>query len=144
MAEISGNKKIGNKLGRLGEEIACKFLENKGFVVVCRNYQKKWGEIDIVSRNKGEIHFIEVKTVSCENSYLNVTHETVYKKENDVFRPEDNVHTSKLRRLKNTILTYLEEKKISGETLWCLDLIVIKVDLISRKAFTKMVSNIIL
>lgn len=35
-------------LGQWGEEIACKYLENKGYIVLDRNFRRKWGEIDIV------------------------------------------------------------------------------------------------
>jgi Holliday junction resolvase-like predicted endonuclease len=48
--------------GNIGEEIACKFLESKGFKIVERNYRKKFAEIDIVARKGKIINFIEVKT----------------------------------------------------------------------------------
>jgi len=53
------------KTGDLGESIACRFLINKGFSIVERNYLKKWGEIDIIAKKDGKAHFIEVKSVSC-------------------------------------------------------------------------------
>lgn len=37
------------KTGRLGEDIACKYLFSKGFQIVECNYTKKWGGIDIVA-----------------------------------------------------------------------------------------------
>jgi Holliday junction resolvase-like predicted endonuclease len=33
------------KTGLLGENIACKYLSDRGFDVLERNYTKKWGEI---------------------------------------------------------------------------------------------------
>ena len=56
------------EIGRLGEDIACRFLKEKGFKVVERNYWKKWGEIDIVAEKEGVLRFIEVKTVTRENN----------------------------------------------------------------------------
>lgn len=36
------------QLGQWGEEIACKYLENKGYKILDRNFRQKWGEIDII------------------------------------------------------------------------------------------------
>ncbi|MBU4223686.1 YraN family protein, partial [Patescibacteria group bacterium] len=36
------------KIGELGENIACKFLMKHGHEILDRNYRKKWGEIDVV------------------------------------------------------------------------------------------------
>ncbi len=48
-------------LGDLGEDLACKFLLKKDFVIIERNYLRKWGEIDIIAKKNAKIHFIEVK-----------------------------------------------------------------------------------
>ena len=50
------------KIGQLGEDVACKFLMKHNFLVLERNYTKKWGEIDIIAKKNSKIHFIEVKT----------------------------------------------------------------------------------
>ncbi len=80
-----------NKVGSYGEDITAKYLKGLGFVILDRNYLKKWGEIDIVSRetiqNKQIIHFVEVKTVSYE------TKEDLKKAVSyGTWRPEENVH----------------------------------------------------
>lgn len=62
------------KLGALGEDIACKYLENNGYRVIERNYLKKWGEIDIIAKKGNKIHFVEVKAVS--RDLPDVTHVT--------------------------------------------------------------------
>ena len=54
------------KSGKVGECIAVKFLENKGFEIIEQNYRKKYGEIDIIAQKGKILHFIEVKSVSCE------------------------------------------------------------------------------
>ncbi|KKT37913.1 MAG: hypothetical protein UW27_C0008G0048 [Parcubacteria group bacterium GW2011_GWA1_44_13] len=61
------------KIGRLGEDIAVKYLENKGFLVIERNYLKKCGEIDVIAKKAGITHFIEVKSVTRENLGRNVS-----------------------------------------------------------------------
>lgn len=52
------------KLGQYGETIAAQFLERRGFIIVFRNFQTRWGEIDLVAEKDGHLHFVEVKTRS--------------------------------------------------------------------------------
>ena len=47
--------------GAAGEELAAAFLESKGYVIVERNFSCRFGEIDIVAREGGQIVFAEVK-----------------------------------------------------------------------------------
>jgi|SRR3989344_2032763 len=54
------------RVGKLGEDIACKFLVKRKFKIVERNYRKPWGELDIVAEKNHTLHFVEVKTVSRE------------------------------------------------------------------------------
>lgn len=52
------NKITGNK----GERLAAEFLQRKGYEIVDRNYQSKWGEVDIITKINQIIVFVEVKT----------------------------------------------------------------------------------
>ena len=52
------------QLGQYGENIAAQFLERRGFNIVFRNFQTRWGEIDLVAEKAGRLHFVEVKTRS--------------------------------------------------------------------------------
>lgn len=49
-------------LGKEGEEIAAKYLQSKGFVILEHNFHKRYSEIDIVARDKMTLVFVEVKT----------------------------------------------------------------------------------
>jgi putative endonuclease len=138
MKKVKGDEKIGNELGRLGEEIACNFLEKRRFEIIDRNYRKKWGELDVVTKKDGVIHFVEVKSVSCEMTG-NVTRET-----RDSYRPEDNVHPQKVKRLKRAIQTYIAEKGVSPETSWFFNVIVVRIDVSSKKALVRILKDIIL
>ena len=48
--------------GKCGEDIVCKYLIEKGYLVIERNYRGKKGEIDIIARDGNAIVFIEVKS----------------------------------------------------------------------------------
>lgn len=125
------------KIGKLGEDIACKFLMKHGFSVLDRNYTKKWGEIDIIAKKKEKLFFIEVKSVSCVTL-------PDFKEENPfIKRPEENMHPWKLKRLSRTIQTYLIHNRI-GNTPWQFDLLLVYIDLKTRTARVKNIENIIL
>lgn len=49
------------RLGRLGEDIACRYLEEKGFRIIARNYTVRGGEIDLVATDERYVVFVEVK-----------------------------------------------------------------------------------
>jgi putative endonuclease len=126
MNQITEKRKLGN----LGEDLACRFLVKHGFQIIVRNYLKKCGEIDIITKKENKIHFIEVKSVSCEIN-PSVSPACAGRPEtlnNNDFRPEDNVHTWKLKRLYKTIELYLIEKNVSSETDWQIDVITVYID----------------
>jgi putative endonuclease len=137
----SDKKGEKNKIGAYGEDIATKYLEKLGHKVIDRNYLKKWGEIDIVSRetinNKQIIHFIEVKAVSYETrNDLNraVSYGT--------WRPEENVHQKKIERMYRTIESWLMEKNCDSE--WQIDVISVRIVPREKYATVKYIPNIVL
>lgn len=48
--------------GKLGEDAVCDELVRRGHTIIARNYRKRIGEIDIISRSDRYIVFTEVKT----------------------------------------------------------------------------------
>jgi putative endonuclease len=52
------------RLGAVGEELACHHLISKGYKVLLKNYECILGEIDLVAKEKGALVFVEVKTRS--------------------------------------------------------------------------------
>jgi putative endonuclease len=121
------NRTEKRKMGDMGENIACDFLVKKGFEVIEKNYLRKWGELDIIAKKGSVVHFVEVKTV---------THGTFG------YRPEDNLHPWKLKRLSRAIQTYLLEKNI--ESNWQFDVITVKMDMKARKARVELIEDVIL
>jgi len=122
------------KIGEMGENIACTFLRGRGFHILERNYTRRCGEVDIIARFEGVIHFIEVKSVSCENLELIL-------RDSNGYRPEDQAHFRKQQRLSRTIRTYLADHEI-GE--WRFDLVCVYIDRAKRVARVKMLSDLIL
>ena len=114
-------------IGDIGENIACDFLKRRDFEILEKNYLRKWGEIDIITKKSNIIHFIEVKTV---------THGTFG------YRPEDNMHPWKLKRLSRAIQTYLLEKNLDND--WQLDLVTVKMDQENHKARVEIIENVII
>ena len=106
------------QIGQSGEDLAAKYLENRGFVIVDRNYWKPWGEIDLVAKKGSELRFVEVKTVTRNSTPSNPP----YPGEGDDYEPEDNVHPWKRQRLRRIIETYILAKDIGDDTDWQIDL----------------------
>lgn len=50
------------KTGQSGEDLAAKYLRNKGYKIIQRNYRTKSGEIDLIAKYKNVLIFTEVKT----------------------------------------------------------------------------------
>lgn len=49
-------------LGNLGEDIACRFLLERGQTVLERNWRSGHQEIDIITIDTNGVHFVEVKS----------------------------------------------------------------------------------
>ena len=79
--------------GRLGEDLAHRYIRQRGCTVVARNYRTRSGsgEIDLVAWDGQQLVFVEVKTRSSE----------------DWTRPAAAVNARKRRLLTKTALDYL-------------------------------------
>jgi putative endonuclease len=88
------------ELGDKGERLACGYLVEKGYKILCRNYRINFGEIDIVAKKRGlfadkTIHFVEVKTSDrSENFY-----------------PEERAGYKKQNKYRRLIEIWLEKNK---------------------------------
>jgi putative endonuclease len=80
------------ELGRLGEDMACRFLWKRGFRILERNFEGPRGEIDIIAEKNGRIRFVEVKTRSSDS----------------LGAPEERVDKKKEAMLRETAQAYLE------------------------------------
>ena len=48
-------------LGKMGEDLACRELERRGYAIVARRYRRRGGELDIIARDGQTLVFVEVK-----------------------------------------------------------------------------------
>ncbi len=134
---------IGNKIGRLGEDLVEKYLIGKGYEILHRNYWKPYGEIDIVCEKGDKTHFIEVKSVSCEikyGSHMPVS-SSVGSRSGENIRPEDNLHSTKLKKLARVIQVYISVFHVKS---WQFDVITIYIDQVNKKAEVRVLENQIL
>ncbi|MCI5618482.1 MAG: YraN family protein [Rikenellaceae bacterium] len=50
------------EIGRRGEDIACRYLIEKGHTILERNWRSGHLEVDIISLDREGLHFVEVKS----------------------------------------------------------------------------------
>ncbi len=83
-------------LGRFGfqaEEKVSRFLRKSGYKIIKRNFQTRFGEIDIIAENGEYIVFVEVKA----------------RGENSIAEPKEFVDLRKQRKIIRTAEIYLSE-----------------------------------
>lgn len=95
--------------GNRGEALAASYLEEKGFVILERQYRTPFGEIDLIARDHEEIVFIEVKT----------RHSKTYG------YPEEAVTREKVRHILRTAESYLGQHQKEDHP-WRVDVVAIE------------------
>ena len=119
------------QIGNLGENLAKEYLRKKNYSIIKSNYHSKFGEIDIIAKVKQEVDwlvFIEVKTRTRENYQI-------------FGHPEELVDYSKERKISATAARYMDEKNLNPDH-WRLDIIVVNLNMKTRKAKIRHFQNI--
>lgn len=111
----------------------------------------------VTHETKREENNVPHETLSCENNVSCGTKESVQHEKNlkkvrrirdlNRYRPEDNLHPWKLKRLSRVIQTYLVEKdkkNVSYETNWQFDVAIVYLNKESREVKTDYLEDIIL
>ena len=80
----------------MGEGLATEALRKKGYEIIKRNFSNKFGEIDIIAKDKNILVFVEVKT----------------KKGTDFGLPEEMINLYKLRKVQKMAEVYLNGKSL--------------------------------
>jgi putative endonuclease len=128
------NDHLHKEVGRIGEEIASKFLERKGFRIIERNYRKPWGEIDIIAEKSNSVRFVEVKAVSREK----LPHGS---REMDDYRPEEQVHPAKLKKIARTAELYMNAKNDDRD--FQIDVVGVFLEMNTRKARCRLFEQVL-
>ncbi|MBQ6824779.1 MAG: YraN family protein [Clostridia bacterium] len=85
---------IVHGLGLKGELAARKFLRKKGWKILEQNYQCRWGELDLIAKDKDCLVFCEVKTRS----------------KGMIAAPQESVTYAKQQKMIKTALCWLQSK----------------------------------
>lgn len=84
------------KVGFEGESKAIEYLKEKGYIVLETNFYSRYGEIDIIAKDKESIVFIEVK----------------YRKNNEYGMGMESISLKKVKALSKTAKFYLKSEDI--------------------------------
>lgn len=89
-----------HEIGKIGEDVAMQYLEEKGYKIVERNFECKQGEIDIIAKDdkQKEMVFIEVKTRTNRNYGEPIEAVTYYKQKHIIKSIEYYLHIKKLEK----------------------------------------------
>lgn len=128
--ELEEKSDSAKSIGFLGENIASRFLESGGYRILAKNYQKPWGEIDIIAEKEGIIVFCEVKTNSKKFQGGN-------------FNPELRVNSFKSRHLIRTAELLMKSRFAGENREWRIDIIAVTLDKHNQKAHIKHFKNAI-
>ena len=94
-----------NNVGKIGEDLARKFLEGKGYKIIEQNYKTKYAEIDLVAEKpakflgKSTLVFVEVRTKVGEQWGS----------------PEDTINKAKLWKVLQNAKSYSAFKRWQGQ-----------------------------
>ena len=115
-----------SEIGKLGENIACRYLVENGYKIIERNFRQKWGEIDIIAKSPDKtLVFLEVKTVSI------VSRETIETNNlNNQISAEDQLTKAKLKKLQRTASLYAGHwpELIDDNKGWRIDLLALTIN----------------
>ena len=92
--KIRGKKKENLEKGRLGENIAKKYLQRRGYRMLDQNYRTPYAEIDLIAKHKDTLVFVEVRTKLSERFGT----------------PEETINRDKIYRLIRNAQGYMTRK----------------------------------
>lgn len=110
----------------MGELVAVRYLQTHGYSIICQNYRKKCGEIDIIAEKGERLHFVEVKSIQEGSNYP----------------IQQNVSTRKLQRITRTLGVFLTEHG-QFDSNYQIDVITVRISLNTHRAYVAYIENIV-
>jgi len=114
------------EVGKLGEKLARKFLQKRGYHIQETNFHCREGEIDIVAQQKDYLVFIEVRTKSSL----------------DFGSPEESITSAKKEKLIASALTYINAHQ-NLPSSWRIDVVAIEIDQNGKTKRIELIENAI-
>jgi putative endonuclease len=97
------------RLGDWGEDLAARYLQERGHVIRARNYRySNVGEVDLVAERDGQLVFVEVRT----------------RRGNAYGTPEESITPAKQARLAQVAQAYVQEHSWTGD--WQIDVVAVE------------------
>jgi len=89
-------KIFNRQIGFLAEDLAVATLKEKGYLILERNFANRFGEIDIIAKDKDILVFVEVKAKTGVDFGL----------------PEEMVNKKKLEKIRHMALIYTQGENL--------------------------------
>ena len=89
---------VHNKIGAVGEALAKRYLEQRGYKILEQNYRTKYAEIDLIAKRDKVVVFVEVRTKIGEQ----------------FGSPEDTINKKKLWKIRKNAEVYLAHIEYRG------------------------------
>jgi putative endonuclease len=119
------------QIGNLGEDLACRYLQEHKFKILERNHNQPWGEIDIIARKQGRIHFIEVKSIKKTQRQYD---------EGTGYDPRENLSAAKITKLIRSCQMYVQQQ--DSDQMWQLDALIVYIDPVAKVAHIQELPNL--
>jgi putative endonuclease len=114
------------KVGKLGEKAAQKFLKKQGYRIRETGFRCRHGEIDIIAQKKAYLVFVEVRA----------------KTSLEFGTPEESITQAKKERLIASALTYTTSHN-NLPSLWRIDFVAVELDEKGRTMRIELIENAI-
>ncbi len=83
------SRQEAKEFGNIGEQMATRYLEDQGYVILDRNYRRGHKEVDIIALDGDELAVIEVKSRTSEDCFA-AEHAVDHRKRVNIVRVANN------------------------------------------------------